>query len=262
MSYTRRRRASQPTRAPNTNPISGANGMSLDTLTRMPSAKPATAPIAMAAPVLMCASLRSSRRPVDGRAVCSVADRRWLGGRRAISVGVARFRSVPGCPACGRPRRPSECAAPFSTMEDRGMDVHQFPDAVPESPGNGGPRAPVVMGSGIVRRYGEGDTAVDALRGVSVEIAQGRLTAVMGPSGSGKSTLMHILAGLDKPTSGEVVGGRRRDHGARRHGADASCAATTSGSSSSSSTCCRCSRRPRTSCCRSSSPAASPTRSG
>ena len=55
-----------------------------------------------------------------------------------------------------------------------------------------------------MRRYGEGDTAVDALRGVSVDIAPGRLTAVMGPSGSGKSTLMHILAGLDRPTSGEV----------------------------------------------------------
>ena len=58
--------------------------------------------------------------------------------------------------------------------------------------------------AGIVRRYGQGDTAVDALRGVSVDIAQGRLTAVMGPSGSGKSTLMHILAGLDRPTAGEV----------------------------------------------------------
>jgi putative ABC transport system ATP-binding protein len=56
----------------------------------------------------------------------------------------------------------------------------------------------------VVRVYGEGDTAVNALRGVSVEIAPGRLTAVMGPSGSGKSTLMHILAGLDKPTSGSV----------------------------------------------------------
>jgi len=89
-------------------------------------------------------------------------------------------------------------------MEDRGMDVHQFPDAVPESPGNGGSRAPVVKGSQLVRRYGQGDTAVDALRGVSVDIAEGRLTAVMGPSGSGKSTLMHILAGLDRPTSGEV----------------------------------------------------------
>ena len=63
---------------------------------------------------------------------------------------------------------------------------------------------PVVSASGVVRRYGVGDTAVDALRGVSVEIAAGRLTAVMGPSGSGKSTLMHILAGLDRPTAGEV----------------------------------------------------------
>ena len=63
---------------------------------------------------------------------------------------------------------------------------------------------PVVVASGLTRRYGEGDTAVDALRGVSLEIARGGLTAVMGPSGSGKSTLMHILAGLDRPTSGSV----------------------------------------------------------
>jgi putative ABC transport system ATP-binding protein len=63
----------------------------------------------------------------------------------------------------------------------------------------------VVSARDVVRRYGTGDTAVDALRGVSVDIAQGRLTAVMGPSGSGKSTLMHILAGLDQPTAGEVT---------------------------------------------------------
>jgi len=62
----------------------------------------------------------------------------------------------------------------------------------------------VVVARDVNRRYGEGDTAVDALRGVSVEIERARLTAVMGPSGSGKSTLMHILAGLDKPTSGTV----------------------------------------------------------
>ncbi len=62
----------------------------------------------------------------------------------------------------------------------------------------------VVVARDVSRRYGEGETAVDALRGVSVEIDRGRLTAVMGPSGSGKSTLMHILAGLDKPTSGSV----------------------------------------------------------
>src|SRR4029079_6613035 len=63
----------------------------------------------------------------------------------------------------------------------------------------------VVSARDVVRRYGAGDTAVDALRGVSVDIDEGRLTAVMGPSGSGKSTLMHILAGLDQPTSGQVT---------------------------------------------------------
>jgi putative ABC transport system ATP-binding protein len=62
----------------------------------------------------------------------------------------------------------------------------------------------VVSARDVVRRYGVGDTAVEALRGVSLDISRGRLTAVMGPSGSGKSTLMHILAGLDQPTSGDV----------------------------------------------------------
>jgi putative ABC transport system ATP-binding protein len=64
---------------------------------------------------------------------------------------------------------------------------------------------PVVTASDVTRRYGQGETAVDALRGVSLEVERARLTAVMGPSGSGKSTLMHILAGLDKPTSGSVT---------------------------------------------------------
>jgi putative ABC transport system ATP-binding protein len=63
----------------------------------------------------------------------------------------------------------------------------------------------VVVASDVARRYGEGDTAVDALRGVSLDVNGGQLTTVMGPSGSGKSTLMHILAGLDRPTTGSVA---------------------------------------------------------
>jgi len=62
----------------------------------------------------------------------------------------------------------------------------------------------VVSARDVTRRYGEGDAAVDALRGVTLDIVAGQFAAVMGPSGSGKSTLMHILAGLDKPTNGTV----------------------------------------------------------
>ena len=63
----------------------------------------------------------------------------------------------------------------------------------------------LVSAADITRVYGEGETAVRALDGVTVGFPKGRFTAIMGPSGSGKSTLMHILAGLDRPTSGSVV---------------------------------------------------------
>jgi putative ABC transport system ATP-binding protein len=86
--------------------------------------------------------------------------------------------------------------------------------------------APAVAAVDVTRRYGEGDSAVHALRGVTMHVPQGQFTAVMGPSGSGKSTLMHIMAGLDRPTAGSVqvagqpIGGMddneltrlRRDH--------------------------------------------------
>ena len=76
--------------------------------------------------------------------------------------------------------------------------------AVPAMDVKEGVPAAVVAARDLTRRYGEGDTAVDALRGVEIDVEREKLTAVMGPSGSGKSTLMHILAALDKPTSGTV----------------------------------------------------------
>src|SRR2546429_670579 len=65
-------------------------------------------------------------------------------------------------------------------------------------------RNAAVAARGLQRTYGEGDTAVHALRGADLDVAREQLTAVMGPSGSGKSTLMHLLAGLDRPSGGEV----------------------------------------------------------
>jgi putative ABC transport system ATP-binding protein len=73
-------------------------------------------------------------------------------------------------------------------------------------------RTAVVRGNGLVKRFGMGMSAVDALRGVDVGFERGSFTAIMGPSGSGKSTLLHILAGLDLPTGGWVeIDGTRLD---------------------------------------------------
>jgi putative ABC transport system ATP-binding protein len=80
--------------------------------------------------------------------------------------------------------------------------------AEPTTPATSG-AAVAVEAAALSRRYGDGDNAVHALRGVSLEVPAGQFTAVMGPSGSGKSTLMHLLAGLDRPTEGSVVIGGR-----------------------------------------------------
>jgi putative ABC transport system ATP-binding protein len=72
--------------------------------------------------------------------------------------------------------------------------------------------AAVVRGHGLVKRFGSGSSAVEALRGVDVAFDRGTFTAIMGPSGSGKSTLLHILAGLDRATEGWVeIAGTRLD---------------------------------------------------
>ncbi len=92
-------------------------------------------------------------------------------------------------------------------MSDDAQTITTSPDAPPEScsPGTAiGQVEAVVQARDVTRVYGEGDAKVVALDGVSIDLQRGAYTAIMGPSGSGKSTLMHILAGLDRPTSGAV----------------------------------------------------------
>ena len=63
----------------------------------------------------------------------------------------------------------------------------------------------IISTSNLTKTYGSGDTAVTALKGINVRLAEGEFVAVMGPSGCGKSTLLHLIGGLDRPTSGDVT---------------------------------------------------------
>jgi putative ABC transport system ATP-binding protein len=75
------------------------------------------------------------------------------------------------------------------------------------------PSAPLLKAAGLERSFGEGATAVRALRGVDLAVTAGEMVAIMGPSGSGKSTLLHILGALDRPDGGTVaISGRRYDN--------------------------------------------------
>ena len=99
---------------------------------------------------------------------------------------------------------------PSSSRQEKELIMATVAIPVPATVDADSTAGPVVTAQGLTRRYGEGETAVDACAASRSTSRRGKLTAVMGPSGSGKSTLMHILAGLDKPTAGEVCDRRHR----------------------------------------------------
>src|SRR5205809_1334083 len=108
-----------------------------------------------------------------------------------------RFGGIPDC-RCAR------LGAKVAVQPDRkALTMTALALSYDGAPAPAGPA--VVSAEGLVRRYGEGAMAVEALAGVSLDIEAGRMTAIMGPSGSGKSTLMHLMAGLDMPTEGRVI---------------------------------------------------------
>jgi putative ABC transport system ATP-binding protein len=128
---------------------------------------------------------------------------------RAIGPAPAPGHALPA----GEPA-PAARSAPATVQLTAGRPGAIRTPVMNAAPANASPGPPATGGdavtaTGLTRRYGAGTAAVDALRGVSLAVRDGELVGIMGPSGSGKSTLLHILAGLDRPTSGEVtIGGR------------------------------------------------------
>ena len=107
------------------------------------------------------------------------------------------------------PARSRPAPAPEPPLRRNPPPCRPLDDASPDLAPAARHRRPPSPPRDVTRRYGEGDAAVDALRGVSLDVPTGQFAAVMGPSGSGKSTLMHLLAGLDRPTDGHAstIGG-------------------------------------------------------
>src|SRR5436190_7540444 len=101
----------------------------------------------------------------------------------------------------------AETADKPETASDEGGNTMSAATITAEVPAEAvaAPSGAVVSATALRRRFGAGETAVEALRGVSLDVARGKVTAIMGPSGSGKSTLMNILAGLDRPSEGSVL---------------------------------------------------------
>ena len=165
--------------------------------------------------------LRQARAP-RGRGRSPPRARRAALPARLTALGTSGGRA-PRSSAPGTQAAPTARAAARATLAPCPSTCPKVPLPPPPcSPSAAGPTPhAVVTARDVVRRYGDGDTAVDALRGVSVDIAAGRLTAVMGPSGSGKSTLMHILAGLDTAHRGRGHRRRHRHHEPRRQRAHA-----------------------------------------
>src|SRR3954454_17654340 len=138
------------------------------------------------------------RRVSDYQRRRAAREQGWRGAPRTVRFGSPGWPSGYPSTSAARKERHGIVDAEGSLRRER-TRMHE----------NGSTTDPAVSAIEITKDYGEGEAAVRALCTVSLDVAPGEFLAVMGPSGSGKSTLMHLLAGLDRPSSGEVfIGGQ------------------------------------------------------